>query len=333
MKIAINGFGRIGRLAVRNILQKTNLELVAVNDLADTAMMMHLLKYDSTHGRFPYTLQQDQEDIVIEGKHVRVLTEKDPKKLPWRELGVDIVLECTGIFTSYEAAHQHIEAGAKKVIISAPSKGDTPVKNIVMGINENTLTAEDIIVSNASCTTNCYAPIVYVLEQNIGIEHGYMSTVHAYTQDQHLQDTPHKSDFRRARAAAQNITPTTTNAAKAIEKVMPILKGKLSSIAFRVPVTDGSLIDATFLLKRETTVAELHTLFQLYAAQHPSILEFCTDPIVSTDIIGNTHSSILDSLLTECTGRYVKIISWYDNEMGYATRLGDLLDHVQALSH
>ena len=326
IKVAINGFGRIGRLTFRRLLEKENVEIVAINDLTDNATLSHLLKYDSVHGRFNGTVSSDADSISVNGKAIKSFAERDPKLLPWASLGIDVVLESTGRFIDQDGAGQHLTAGARKVIISAPAKGDIPT--VVLGVNDETLTDEMTIISNASCTTNCLAPMAKVLDDTFGIEKGFMTTVHAYTADQNLQDAPH-SDLRRSRAAAYSIIPTSTGAAKAVGLVLPHLKGKLDGNAMRVPTPDGSVTDFTALLKRDATVAEINAALKA-AADGPmkGILEYTTDEIVSIDIIGNPHSCILDSNLTTAMGNLVKVVGWYDNEFGYSSRAADLIARV-----
>ncbi len=321
-KIAINGFGRIGRLTFRNLLNHSDVEVVAINDLTDKTTLAHLLKYDTAHGRLDAEISADESSISINGKRINIYAERDPKNLPWKALEVDVVLECTGIFTSKEKASLHIEAGAKKVVISAPGTGD--LQTIVLGVNDHELNPEETVFSNASCTTNCLAPVVKVLDENFGILQGSMSTIHAYTSDQNLQDAPHK-DLRRARAAAQNIVPTSTGAAKAVKLVYPPIGNKISAIAMRVPTITGSLVDLTAVVDKNTTVEEVNSLMKK-AAEGPmsGILKYCTDPIVSSDVIGDKHSSIFDSQLTMVEGKLVRIVTWYDNEAGYSARLAEL---------
>jgi glyceraldehyde 3-phosphate dehydrogenase len=322
-KVAINGFGRIGRLTFRALLQKSNLEVVAINDLTDTHTLAHLLKYDSNHGLFPGTVSSDDQNIIVNGKAIRVYAEKDPKNLPWSSLGVEIVLESTGFFVDEAGAGGHLTAGAKKVVISAPAKGKIPT--VVLGVNENTLTGNETILSNASCTTNCLAPMAKVLDDHFGIEKGYITTVHAYTSDQRLQDSPHR-DLRRARAAAMSIIPTSTGAAKAVGLVLPHLNGKLDGIAMRVPTPTGSLTDLTCIVKRDVTAEEVNAAMKKAAeGALKGILQYCEDPIVSIDIVGNPHSNIFDAELTSCSGNLVKVIGWYDNEAGYSHRTADLM--------
>ncbi|SFB95400.1 type I glyceraldehyde-3-phosphate dehydrogenase [Spirosoma endophyticum] len=323
IRVAINGFGRIGRLSFRKLLEKENIEIVAINDLTDNATLAHLLKYDSVHGKFNGEVASDNESLTVNGTRINAYAERDPKKLPWKELNIDVVLESTGRFVDEAGAGQHLEAGAKKVVISAPAKGNIPT--VVLGVNDDTLTGNETIVSNASCTTNCLAPMAKVLDDVFGIEKGYMTTIHAYTADQNLQDAPH-SDLRRARAAALSIVPTSTGAAKAVGLVLPQLKGKLDGYALRVPTPDGSLTDLTVILKKEATVEEINNA--LKEASETSLkgyLEYCTDEIVSIDIVGNSHSCIFDSKLTSANGTLVKVVGWYDNEYGYSSRVADLI--------
>jgi glyceraldehyde 3-phosphate dehydrogenase len=326
MKVAINGFGRIGRHAFKFLLQKPGVEVVAINDLTDNATLAHLLKYDSVHGKFNGTVSSDENHLIINGKAIRCLAERDPKALPWGEMGVDVVLESTGIFTSEEKAGMHLTAGAKKVVISAPATGD--IKTVVLGVNENILDGSEKIVSNASCTTNCLAPMVKVLDDLFGVEDGFMTTIHAYTSDQNLQDAPHK-DLRRARAAAYSIVPTSTGAAKAVGLVLPHLKGKLNGNAMRVPIPDGSVTDFTVRLKKAATVEEINAAMKAAAeSSMKGILEYTEDEIVSIDIVGNTHSCIFDSKLTQVIGTTAKVVGWYDNETGYSSRVADLISKI-----
>lgn len=323
IKVAINGFGRIGRLTFKALLSKENVDVVAINDLTDTATLAHLLKYDSVHGKFDGTVSSTADGIVVNGREIKIYAEKEPKNLPWGKLGVDVVLESTGRFVDEAGAGGHLQAGAKKVVISAPAKGNIPT--VVLGVNEEILTGNETIVSNASCTTNCLAPMAKVLDDAFGIEKGYISTVHAYTADQRIQDAPH-SDLRRARAGAVSIIPTSTGAAKAVGLVLPHLAGKLDGIALRVPVPDGSLTDLTVIVKKEVTAEEVNAAMKA-AAEGPmkGILEYTEDPIVSIDIIGNPHSNIFDSQLTAAAGTLVKVVGWYDNEAGYSNRAADLI--------
>jgi glyceraldehyde 3-phosphate dehydrogenase len=323
IKVAINGFGRIGRLTFKALLQKENIEVVAINDLTDTATLAHLLKYDSVHGRFNGTVEASANGIIVNGQEIQITAEREPKNLPWGKLGVDVVLESTGRFVDEKGAGGHLEAGAKKVVISAPAKGD--IKTVVLGVNNEVLTGEETIVSNASCTTNCLAPMAKVLDDTFGIEKGYITTVHAYTADQNLQDAPH-SDLRRARAAAYSIVPTSTGAAKAVGLVLPHLKGKLDGVAMRVPIPDGSLTDLTVVLKKPATKEEINAAMKKAAeGDMKGILEYTEDPIVSIDIIGNTHSCIFDAEMTSANETLVKVVGWYDNEAGYSNRAADLI--------
>ena len=328
VKIGINGFGRIGRNYLRAALAKgSDLEIVAVNDLTDNKTLAHLLKYDSITGRLDATVELDGDNIVVNGKPIKVLAERDPANLGWGDLGVDIVIESTGRFTKADDARKHIEAGAKKVIISAPATGEDAT--FVMGVNEHLYDpASHNIISNASCTTNCLAPLAKVFNDEFGIERGLMTTVHAYTADQNLQDGPH-SDLRRARAAAINIVPTSTGAAKAIGLVLPELKGKLDGFALRVPVPTGSITDLTVTASRPVTVDEVKAAYKK-AAEGPlkGILKYTEDEIVSSDIVSDPHSSIFDSGLLRVLGDQVKLSSWYDNEWGYSNRLVDLTEYV-----
>jgi glyceraldehyde 3-phosphate dehydrogenase len=329
IRVGINGFGRIGRNYLRAELAKgTDLEIVAVNDLSDPASLAHLLKYDSVHGRLNQDVSVDGQNIVVGGKVIKVLAERNPEDLPWAELGVDIVIESTGRFTDADKAGAHIKAGAKKVIISAPATGEDAT--FVIGVNEHLYDSEKHhIISNASCTTNCLAPFAKVFNDKFGIENGLMTTVHAYTADQNLQDGPH-GDLRRARAAAVNIVPSSTGAAKAIGLVLPELKGKLDGYALRVPVPTGSITDLTLVSKTEVTVEEIQAAYKEAAASGPlkGILKYTEDPIVSSDIVTDSHSSIVDAGLIKVIGKTVKISSWYDNEWGYSNRLVDLTELV-----
>jgi len=331
IRIGINGFGRIGRNVFRVIAKRMGINVIAINDLADSKSLAMLLKYDSVHGRFDGSIEAKERSLVVNGKDVQLLMEKDPSKLPWKSLGVDIVIESTGIFTSRADCAKHLDGGAKKVILSAPAK-DKIDATIVVGVNNNDLKPEHQIVSNASCTTNCLAPLAKVLNDNFGIENGLMTTIHAYTNDQRISDLIHK-DLRRARAAAMNIIPTTTGAAKAIGEVIPSLKGKLDGLAMRVPVANGSVTDLVATVSKDITIEAVNTAMKKAAeGELKGILEYCEDPIVSTDIIGNTHSSIFDSALTYVINkRMVKVISWYDNEWGFSNRMVDLVEIIACL--
>ncbi len=329
VRVGINGFGRIGRNVFRaGMAADADIEWVAVNDLTDPATLAHLLKYDSVLGTYPGTVEATDAGIEIDGKELKVLAERDPADLPWSELEVDVVLESTGLFTDRDAAAGHLKAGAKKVIISAPGKEEDVT--VVLGVNFDTYDPEKHdVISNASCTTNCLAPFAKVIHEAVGIKHGLMTTIHAYTADQQLQDGPHK-DLRRARAAAINLVPTSTGAAKAVGLVLPELNGKLHGFAVRAPVPVGSLVDLTFEAERETSVDEVNAAFSAAAGGDlKGILAYTEDPIVSSDISGNPHSSIVDSQLTAVMeGTLVKVISWYDNEWGYSNRCVDVLQRV-----
>ena len=323
-KIAINGFGRIGRLTFRNLLKKSGLEVVAINELTDTATLAHLLKYDSAHGRFDGTVSHTANSLIVNGKEIIITAVRNPAELPWGEMGIDMVIESTGIFTSQEQLKMHLAAGAKKVGLSAPAKDD--VKTIVLGVNDHLLGTDDLTFSNASCTTNCLAPMMKVLNDKFGVEKGYMLTVHAYTNDQSIQDAPHK-DLRRARAAAVSMIPTTTGAAKAVGLVLPELKGKLDGYAMRVPTLTGSATDVTLTLGREVTKEEINAAMKEASETYlKGILEYTEDPIVSADIVGNPHSCIFDAGITSANGNLVKIMGWYDNEAGYSARMADMTE-------
>jgi len=330
MRIAINGFGRIGRIFLRNILARPGIDVVAINDITDTATLAHLFKYDSVHRGFKGTVGYDEQNLYVNGKTIHILYEREPLALPWKELNIDLVIESTGKFTSKSGAEKHLAAGAKQVIISAPS-GDKDVPTVVLGVNDHEVDFHAPIISNASCTTNNVAAMVKVLEDNWGIIDGYITTVHSMTGDQSLHDAPHK-DLRRARAASASIIPTTTGAAKAITSIFPHLKGRLGGAGIRVPVLNGSLTDFTCSLKKPATVDEINSAFKA-AADGPlkNILEYTEDPIVSTDILDNPHSCIFDAQLTSVVGGLTKVVGWYDNEMGYSSRLADLVEKIKAL--
>ncbi len=329
VRVAINGFGRIGRISFRMMMNKPGIEVVAINDLTDAKTLAHLLKYDSVHGKIDGQVKVEDGHILTGNHKLKVFAEKDPANLPWKDLNIDVVIESTGFFLDRESAGKHIQAGARKVIISAPAKEDVPT--FVIGVNDHLLTAEHDIISNASCTTNCAAPMVKVLDDAFGVEAGLLSTVHAYTGDQRLVDAPHK-DLRRARAAALSIIPTSTGAAKAIALILPHLKGKLDGIALRVPVPSGSMTDLTVKLSREVSVKEINETFRIASENGmKGILEYTEDPIVSADIVGNPHSCILDSDLTMVMGTTVKVIGWYDNEAGYSNRIADLTEKMALL--
>ena len=325
-KVAINGFGRIGRLSFRQLLQKEGVEICAINDLTSVETLAHLLKYDSIHGRFPGEVSVENGQLIVNGSTVHVSAELDPAALPWGSLGCDVVVESTGVFRDPEGAGKHLTAGARKVVISAPAKGG--VKTVVLGVNDNVIQDDDAILSNASCTTNCLAPMAKVLNDNFGLEKGFITTIHAYTSDQRIQDAPH-SDLRRARAAAMSMIPTTTGAAAAVGLVLPELKGKLDGVAVRVPTPTGSLTDLVATLGREVSAEEVNAAMKA-AAEGPmkGILEYTEDPIVSIDIVGNTHSNIFDADMTSAQGNLVKVFGWYDNEMGYSARVADLVARI-----
>lgn len=327
IRLAINGFGRIGRLVYRGLFKDPRFEVVVVNDITDAKTLAHLLKYDSTHGRFPGKVETAEDGFIVDGKKLKVLAEKDPAKLPWKELRIDIVVESTGAkaFRDRKGIQQHIDAGAKKVLLTVPSKDDIDA-TIVFGVNDKTLKPEHKLVSNASCTTNCIAPMALILDQSFGLEWGFMTTVHSYTNDQKVLDAPH-SDLRRARTAANNIIPTTTGAARTVGKILANLKGKLDGVSLRVPTVDGSITDLVAILSKDTTVAAVNAAFKA-AADGPmkGVLEYTEDEIVSSDIVGNPHSCIIDAKSTMMLGpRMVKIFGWYDNEWGYSMRCVDLL--------
>jgi glyceraldehyde 3-phosphate dehydrogenase len=329
VRVAINGFGRIGRNVFRaGLAADADIEWVAVNDITDNATLAHLLQYDTAYGRYPGTVESNDEGIVVDGATVKVLAERDPAQLPWGDLGVDVVLESTGLFTKRDAAAKHLEAGAKKVVISAPATGEDIT--IVLGVNDDAYDPEQHhVISNASCTTNCLAPPAKVANDTVGIKHGLMTTIHAYTSDQRLQDAPHK-DLRRARAAAMNLIPTSSGAAKAVGLVLPELNGKLTGFAIRAPVITGSVVDLTFEAERETSAEELNDAFRSAAdGALQGILRYTEDPLVSSDIVADPHSSILDGELTQVIdGTLVKLVAWYDNEWGYSNRCVDVLQKV-----
>lgn len=330
LKVAINGFGRIGRNFLKASLGNKDFNVVAVNDLADAKTMGHLFKYDSVYGRFKGRIKAGENFISVNGDRILMFSEKNPANLPWGKLGIDVVIESTGFFRKREQVEGHLKAGAKKVIISAPPKGDKPIRQIVLGVNENTYNPKkDDVISNASCTTNCLAPVAKVLDDKFGIVKGFMTTIHAYTSDQRLLDAPHK-DWRRGRSAATSIVPTSTGAAKALGEVIPKLKGKVTGSAMRVPVADGSIVDLVVELRRKASVDEINRAFKRAAeGKLKGILQYCEEPIVSLDIIGNPHSAIFDSLLTNIEGDLIEVFAWYDNEWGYSKRLVDLVGYVK----
>lgn len=331
IRVAINGFGRIGRITLRQLMKNERMEVVAINDLADNKTLAHLFKYDSVHRQYQGSVDFDEENLIVDGHSIKILTEKYPSKLPWKALQIDVVIEATGNFVTKNKAILHVtHAGAKKVIISAPAKGQSNgVKYIVLGVNDHLIDKKDVIISNSSCTTNNVAPLIMILDDLWGVEKGFITTVHSYTKDQNLLDGPHK-DLRRARAAALSIVPTTTGAAKAATKIFPHLKNNLGGAGIRVPVPDGSLTDLTCTLKKPASIEEINKAFKQAAeGKLKGILEYTEDPIVSMDVIGNTHSAIFDAGLTAVLGdknKLVKVVAWYDNEMGYSTRLVELIE-------
>ena len=324
-RIAINGFGRIGRNLFRLLLNHPSIEVIAINDIADNHTMSHLIKYDSIHGKLPYTVSYDEQGIIVEGKSYLFFHEREIAKLNWDALDIDIVIESTGKYKSFEDIHAHIAlAGAKRVILSAPSEVDN-IKTVVLGVNEHILDGTETIISNASCTTNNAAPMIKIINDLCGIEQAYITTVHSYTTDQSLHDQPHK-DLRRARGASQSIVPTTTGAAKALTKIFPEMDGKIGGCGIRVPVPDGSLTDITFNVKRKVSIAEINNAFKVASETNfKGILDYTEDPIVSVDIIGNRHSCLFDAQLTSVIDQMVKVVGWYDNEIGYSSRLIDLI--------
>jgi len=330
IKVAINGFGRIGRMTARVLLSKPNMELVAVNDLADSHTLAHLFKYDSVHRAFPANVSATDHSMQAGEKEILVLGEKDPSKLPWKSMGIDVVFECTGKFANAAGGTLHLDAGAGKVILSAPSKDKDGINTYVIGVNDHLLKRDEKIISNASCTTNNAAPMLKVLDDHFGVESAFVTTIHSYTGDQNLHDAPHR-DLRRARAAAVSIIPTTTGAAKALNDVLPHLSGKLGGAGIRVPVPDGSLTDITCNLKRTPSVEEINEVFKKASeASLKNILQYTSDPIVSIDIVDNPHSCIFDSQLTSVIGQMVKVVGWYDNEIGYSNRLAELAEMAGA---
>ena len=328
-RVAINGFGRIGRLTFKDLLENDQVEVVAINDLTDPHTLAHLLKYDTAHGHFDREVTVTDEGLKVDNHTIAVTAIKDPAELPWQKHEVDVVLESTGLFLKREDAEKHLQAGAKKVVLSAPAKS-ADIPTFVQGVNDNVLTSDVNVISNASCTTNCFAPMVKVLDELGNIQEGLMSTIHAYTADQSLQDGPHK-DLRRSRAAAQNIIPTSTGAAKATTKVLPHLEDRLSALAYRVPVIAGSITDFSATLEKDVSEDDVKQAFK-EAANGPlsNVLEYCEDPVVSSDIMGNKHSCIFDSLLTDKAGKSIKIVGWYDNESGYSQRTADLIDKMRS---
>ena len=327
VRIAINGFGRIGRVFLRSVLKHPNIEVVAINDLSSSETMSHLFKYDSVHRTFEGKVSYTSDSIVVDDKPIYYSSISEPEKLPWKDLKVDVVLECTGNFKTKKLASKHLKAGANKVIISAPPS-DSDIKTIVMGVNDDLIDGTEQILSNASCTTNSAAPMIQLINNHFGIESAYITTIHSYTTDQRLHDSPH-NDLRRARAGATSIVPTTTGAAKAITKIFPDLADKMGGCGIRVPVPDGSLTDITCIIKENTSVAEINELFKKSASGPLNgILSYIEEPIVSVDVLGNKHSCVFDSKLTSVIGKMVKVVGWYDNEVGYSNRLFDLVAKI-----
>lgn len=327
IRIAINGFGRIGRNLFRLLLNHPQIDVVAINDIADNRTMAHLLKYDSIHGVLPFDVSYNEKSIIVEGREYIFFHEKEIKNLVWKDLNIDFVVESTGKFKTYESIYAHIKAGAQKVILSAPAEVDA-IKTVVLGVNEDILDGSEVIISNASCTTNNAAPMIKVIQELCGIEQAYITTVHSFTTDQSLHDQPHK-DLRRARGASQSIVPTTTGAAKALTKIFPDLEGKIGGCGIRVPVPDGSLTDITFNVKKEVSIEEINTTF-LNASKNElkNILAYTEDPIVSVDILGNPHSCLFDAQLTSVIDKMVKVVGWYDNEIGYSSRIINLIEYI-----
>ena len=327
-RIAINGFGRIGRNLFRLLLNHPTIEIIAINDIADAKTMAHLIKYDSIHGVLQNKINYTENSLLVDDTSYLYFQEKEISNLDWKTLDIDIVIEATGRYKSYESINAHIISGAKKVILTAPAEVDT-IKTVVIGVNENILNGSETIVSNASCTTNNAAPMIKIIQELCGIEQAYITTIHSYTTDQSLHDQPHK-DLRRARAASQSIVPTTTGAAKALSKIFPELNGKIGGCGIRVPVPNGSLTDITFNVKKAVTIQEINNAFQKASKNElKGILDYTSDPIVSVDIIGNTHSCLFDSELTSVIDKMVKVVGWYDNEIGYSSRIIDLINHIQ----
>ncbi len=323
-RVAINGFGRIGRLTFRHLMTNKNIEVVAVNDLTDNKTLAHLLKYDSIHGKLEANIEHNDKEIIVNGNAIKAFSERDPAKLPWKDLQIDVVLECTGFFRKKEQASLHLDAGAKRVILSAPAKSPG-IPTIVLGVNEEDINPADTIISNASCTTNCLSPMVKIIDENWGLEQGFMTTVHAYTSNQRIQDAPHK-DLRRARAAAENIIPTTTGAATALGLVYPKAKGKITAISIRVPVPCGSLTELNCTVSKDISVEDIQEAFKKAASgKMKGILEYSEEPLVSSDIVNNPHSCIIDGKMVMVDGKMIKVIGWYDNEYGYAARMADLV--------
>lgn len=333
IRIGINGFGRIGRLVLRRASEIEGFDIAGVNDITDANTLAHLLKYDSVHGKFPGEITVEGKNMTVDGDRFAVFSEKDPAALPWGKLGVDIVIESTGKFADRAGCQKHLDAGAKKVILTVPAKGEKLDQMIVLGVNDSVLKASDKLVSNASCTTNCLAPMVKVLHDAFGIEQGFMTTVHSYTNDQQLLDAPHK-DLRRARAAGINMVPTTTGAARAIGQIIPDLKGKIDGVSLRIPTPTGSITDFVAQLKREASIEEVNAAYKAAAAgAMKNILYYTKDPIVTTDIVHDSHSCIFDSAMTMAIGKTVKVFGWYDNEWGYSCRVVDLIVKMHGLGY
>ena len=332
-RVAINGFGRIGRSVLRIAKTRKHFDIVAINDLASPEDLRYAFKFDSIHGTYPGSIELDQHELTVDGDRIPILSEKNPAALPWKELEVDFVLECTGQFRRIAELEKHLKSGAKRVILTVPCKDELDA-TVVLGVNDHVLTSDAAIISNASCTTNCTAPVVKVLHEKLGIVRGFLTTVHAYTSDQRLIDSPHPGDPRRSRNAAMNIVPTTTGAAKTLEQVMPEMAGRFDGLAMRVPVADGSLIDLTLEISRDTSIAEVNEAIRVAAGSSMAgIIEYSEEPLVSSDIIGNPHSAIFDAPLTQVLrGNLVKVIAWYDNEWGYSARIDDLIVRLHSLS-
>lgn len=333
IKVGINGFGRIGRLVLRRAVEIGGFDFIGINDITDAGTLAHLLKYDSVHGKFPGTIEVDGTALIVDGDRIEITAEKDPAKLPWGKLGADIVIESTGKFADRAGCQKHLDAGAKKVILTVPAKGEKLDRMVVLGVNDNELGASDKLVSNASCTTNCLAPMVKVLHDAFGVEQGFMTTVHSYTNDQQLLDAPHK-DLRRARAAGINMVPTTTGAARAIGQIIPDLKGKIDGVSLRIPTPTGSIADLVAQLPREVSMEEVNAAFKAAAGgAMKSILSYTEDPIVTADIVHDPHSCIFDSAMTMAIGKTVKVFGWYDNEWGYSCRVVDLIKKMDGLGY
>ncbi len=332
VKVGINGFGRIGRLVLKYSLDEPDIRVVAINDITSPDVLAHLFKYDSVHGRYEGVVSSTEESIIINNnEEIKVFSEKTPDAIPWDKVGVDIVVESTGRFRKFEQAELHLKRGVKKVIISAPAKGETPVPTVVIGVNEGIIKPEDKVISNASCTTNCFAPLIDVIDKKFKVKYIHMTTIHSYTNDQRILDSPH-SDLRRARAAAVSMIPTTTGAAKAIQKIFPSLKGKVSAISVRVPTPDVSIVDMVCEVEKETNEKEVNQAFKEASENYlKGILEYSEEELVSVDLIGNTHSAIVDGKMTKVIGNLVKVFAWYDNESGYSKRIVDLIKYISKL--